>query len=196
MLDCLLWLAKTVRCTRNWVSRKLIAFVRAHPNLVFLWHKDRNFRAITGDCRLAAPINWFYQGHLGRKELDSFGLVFVSFSLVFVQMSCSCSMIFTSFVIRILLQPLPFGSTADISLSLCTAASSSDSRLGRLLPTVSMSANRPLLLLLLLEGLSCWSVLIEGGMGLREFWVPLYIWFPGKHLGYIQFTWENRKFCC
>ena len=105
-------------------------------------------------------------------------------------------MIFTSFIIKILFQPLPFGSTADISFSLCTAASSSDSRLGRLLPTLSMSANRPLLLLLLLEGLSCWSVLIEGGMGLREFWVPLYIWFPGKQLGYIQFTWENRKFCC
>ena len=97
-------------------------------------------------------------------------------------------MIFTSFIIKILFQPLPFGSTADISFSLCTAASSSDSRLGRLLPTLSMSANRPLLLLLLLEGLSCWSVLIEGGMGLREFWVPLYIWFPGKQLGYIQFT--------
>ena len=105
------------------------------------------------------------------------------------------AMILTSFIIEILFKPLPFGSTADISFSLCTAASSSDSRLGRLLPTVSMSANRPLLLLLLLEGLSCWSVLIEGGMGLRVFWVPLYIWFPGKHLEYIQFTWENRKFC-
>ena len=93
------------------------------------------------------------------------------------------SMIFTSFIIKILFYPLPFGSTADISFSLCTAASSSDSRLGRLLPTLSMSANRPLLLLLLLEGLSCWSVLIEGGMGLREFCVPLYIWFPGKHFG-------------
>ena len=192
MLDCLLGLGKAVRRTFNLISRQFIAFVRAHSNLVFLWHKGRNFRAITGDCRLAAPINWFYQGHLDRKELDSFGLVFVSFSLVFVQMSCSCSMIFTSFVIRIL---LPFGSTADISFSLCTAASSSDSRLGRLLPTLSMSANRPLLLLLLLEGLSCWSVLIEGGMGLREFWVPLYIWFPGKQLGYTQFTWENQKFC-
>ena len=74
-------------------------------------------------------------------------------------------MIFTSFITKILFQPLPLGSIADISFSLCTAASSSDSRLGRLLPTLSMSANRPLLLLLLLEGLSCWSVLIEGGMG-------------------------------
>ena len=66
----------------------VFAFVRTHPNLVFLWHKGRNFRVTTGDCRLAAPIN-FFQGHLGRWKLDFFGLVFVSFSLVFVQMSCS-----------------------------------------------------------------------------------------------------------
>ena len=70
MLHCLLWLAKTVRLTL--VLRQLIAFVRGHPNLVFLWHKGRNFG-----------------GHLGRKKLDPFGLVFGSFSLVFVQMSCS-----------------------------------------------------------------------------------------------------------
>ena len=36
----------------------LIAFVRTHPNLVFLWHQGRHFRAIgTGDRKLAAPIN-------------------------------------------------------------------------------------------------------------------------------------------
>ena len=31
-----------------------------------LWHKGRNVWAITGDCKLAAPIN-FYQGHLDRE---------------------------------------------------------------------------------------------------------------------------------
>jgi len=40
------------------VRLPLITFVRTHPNLVFLWHKGRNFRAITGDCKLAAPINF------------------------------------------------------------------------------------------------------------------------------------------
>ena len=44
-----------------------VAFVRTHSNLAFLWHKDRNFQAITGDCKLAAlfilsgasrPGNW------------------------------------------------------------------------------------------------------------------------------------------
>ena len=67
---------------------EVFAFVRTHPNLVLLCHKGRNFRVITGDCRLAAPIN-FFQEYLGRWKLDFFGLVFVSFSLVFVQMSCS-----------------------------------------------------------------------------------------------------------
>ena len=37
----------------------LIAFVRTHPNLVFLWHKGRNFRAITGDCRLTTLVVTF-----------------------------------------------------------------------------------------------------------------------------------------
>ena len=33
----------------------LVAFVRTHPNLVFLWHYGRNVRAITGERKLAAP---------------------------------------------------------------------------------------------------------------------------------------------
>ena len=66
----------------------VFAFVRTHPNLVFLWHKGQKFSSYHGDCRLAAPIN-FFQGHLSHWKLDLFGLVFVSFSLVFVQMSCS-----------------------------------------------------------------------------------------------------------
>ena len=41
----------------NLVSRQLIALVRPHPSLVFLWHKGRNFRAITGDCALARLQN-------------------------------------------------------------------------------------------------------------------------------------------
>ena len=51
---------------------QFIAFVRTHPNLVLLWYKGRNFRAITDDCRLAASIN-FIRAHLGRRKLDSFG---------------------------------------------------------------------------------------------------------------------------
>ena len=54
----------------------------------------------------------------------------------------------------------------DISFIFCIATSSSDSRLC-LLETVSMSARRPLLLLLLLAGLICWSALIDTGIGLR-----------------------------
>ena len=34
----------------------IIAFARRHPNLVFLWYKGRNFRAITGDCRSEPPL--------------------------------------------------------------------------------------------------------------------------------------------
>ena len=45
---------------------------------VFLWHKGRNFRTITGDCKLAAPIN-FIRGILAWKP-DSFRLDFVSIS--------------------------------------------------------------------------------------------------------------------
>ena len=42
--------------TKEW----LFVFVRMQPNLVFLWHKGRNFQAmsIMGDCRLAPPINF------------------------------------------------------------------------------------------------------------------------------------------
>ena len=54
----------------------MIAFVRTHPNLVF--RKGRNFRAITGDCRLATPIN-FIRG-ISAGTLDSFRLDFVSVS--------------------------------------------------------------------------------------------------------------------
>ena len=47
-------------------------------NLVFLWHKGRNFRAITGDCRLDTPINFIRGFSVGK--LDSFLLDFVSVS--------------------------------------------------------------------------------------------------------------------
>ena len=47
-----------------------IAFVRAHPNLVALWHLGRNFRTNTGDCKLSALIN-FIRGISARKR-DSF----------------------------------------------------------------------------------------------------------------------------
>ena len=46
----------------SFLTKLMIAFVRRHPILVFLWHKGRNFWAITCDCRLAAPIN-----HLGQE---------------------------------------------------------------------------------------------------------------------------------
>ena len=36
----------------------MIAFIRMHPNLVFLWHKGRNFRDVMGDCQLAIPNNF------------------------------------------------------------------------------------------------------------------------------------------
>ena len=61
-----------------YTPNKFIAFVRTHHNLVFLWHKGSEFRAITGDCRLAAPIN-FIRGTLAGK-LDSFRLDFVCVS--------------------------------------------------------------------------------------------------------------------
>ena len=48
----------------------MIAFIRMHPNLVFLWHKGRNFRDVMGDCQLAIPIN-FIRSILAKK-LDSF----------------------------------------------------------------------------------------------------------------------------
>ena len=74
---------------------------------------------------------------------------------------------------------LPFVSVIDMSLSFCTATSSSDSLPG-LFVFISMSAIKPLLLLLLLAGLICWSILIDSGIGLREFCVPLYLWLPEK----------------
>ena len=48
----------------------LITFVIMHPDLVFLWHRGRNFQATTGDCKLATPIK-FIRGTSARK-LDSF----------------------------------------------------------------------------------------------------------------------------
>ena len=47
--------------------RDLFAFVRTHPNLVFLWHQGRNFRAITGDCKLTVPINVISGISAGRE---------------------------------------------------------------------------------------------------------------------------------
>ena len=59
-------------------SDLIVAFVRTHPNKVFRWHKGRNFQAITGDCKLAAPIN-FIRG-ISAGKLDSFQLDFISIS--------------------------------------------------------------------------------------------------------------------
>ena len=53
----------------NW-RITFLAFVRTHPNLVFLWHKGRNFRAITSDCLFSVPIN-FIRG-ISAGKLDSF----------------------------------------------------------------------------------------------------------------------------
>ena len=30
---------------------QIVVFVRTHPNLVFLWHKGKNFQATKGNCR-------------------------------------------------------------------------------------------------------------------------------------------------
>ena len=57
---------------------RVVCFVRTHRNLVFLWHKGRKFRAITGNCQLAVPIN-FIRGISARK-LDCFRLDLVSIS--------------------------------------------------------------------------------------------------------------------
>ena len=59
-----------------------IAFVRTHPNLVFLWYKGRNFRTITGECRIAAPINFIWGISAARNwtPLDSLSFPLVSFS--------------------------------------------------------------------------------------------------------------------
>ena len=58
------------------VRLPILAFVRTHSNLVFLWQKGRNIRAITGDCKLAAPI-YFIRG-ISAGKLDSFQLDIVS----------------------------------------------------------------------------------------------------------------------
>ena len=55
-----------------------VAFVRKHSNLVFLWHKGRNFRAVTGNCKLAASTN-FIRG-ISAGKVNSFRLNFVSVS--------------------------------------------------------------------------------------------------------------------
>ena len=52
--------------------------LRTQTSLVFLWHKGRNFRAITGYWRLAAPID-FIRG-ISAGKLDTFRLHFVSIS--------------------------------------------------------------------------------------------------------------------
>ena len=57
---------------------QIIAFVRTHPNMVFLYHKGRNFSATTDKCKLAAPINSIRCITAGK--LDSFRLDFVSVS--------------------------------------------------------------------------------------------------------------------
>ena len=61
---------------------RLITFFKTHPNLVFLWYKGRFFRAITGDCKLAASTN-FISGISASgnwNPLDSFSFPLVSFS--------------------------------------------------------------------------------------------------------------------
>ena len=42
----------------------LIAFLRRHPNLVFLWNNGRHLRAITGDCQLTTLV--VREGELNR----------------------------------------------------------------------------------------------------------------------------------
>ena len=56
-----------------------IVFIRMHPNVVFLWYKGRNLSAITGDYRLAAPVN-FIRGILASGNwtpLDLFDVMLV-----------------------------------------------------------------------------------------------------------------------
>ena len=60
------------------VRLPILAFVRTHSNLVFLCQKGRNIRAITGDCKLAAPID-FIRG-ISAGKLDPFRLDFLSVS--------------------------------------------------------------------------------------------------------------------
>ena len=46
----------------------IIVSIRAHPNLVFPWHKGKHFRAITGDCKLAASINFIRGISAGKRD--------------------------------------------------------------------------------------------------------------------------------
>ena len=61
----------------------LIAFVRTHPNLVFLWQgKAEIFDLSRATADNPTSIK-FYQGNFGRRHgtaLDSFSFTFVSFS--------------------------------------------------------------------------------------------------------------------
>ena len=65
----------------------IIAFARTH---FLIWCSCGTKAAIFELSRATADLSRpyiFYQGHLGRRKLDFFGLVFVSFSLVFMQMA-------------------------------------------------------------------------------------------------------------
>ena len=59
--------------------------------LILIWcscgTKAEYFSTHLGRLPNSRPYK-FYKGQLGRRKVDSFGLVFVSFSLVFLQMSC------------------------------------------------------------------------------------------------------------
>ena len=65
----------------------IIAFTRTH---FLIWcscgTKAEIFELSRATADLSQPYI-LYQGHLGRRKLDFFGLVFVSFSLVFMQMA-------------------------------------------------------------------------------------------------------------
>ena len=65
----------------------IIAFARTH---FLIWcccaTKAEIFELSRATADLSQPYI-LYQGHLGRRKLDFFGLVFVSFSLVFMQMA-------------------------------------------------------------------------------------------------------------
>ena len=59
----------------------LVAFVRTHPNLVFLWHYGRHFRAITGECRLTALNNFIRGTSVAETGLLSTRFRFRNFSV-------------------------------------------------------------------------------------------------------------------
>ena len=73
----LFWNTNMAAVLLFWESN-IIVFVTTHPNLVFLWHKGRNFQAIAGDCKLAASI-YFIRG-VSAGKLDFFRLDVVSVS--------------------------------------------------------------------------------------------------------------------